>query len=137
MIGREKISIFFKSPKFAVVGASRNSSKFGYLIYTGLKKRNFSVIPVNPYADFIDGDACVADISQLNPADTALVLVTHRYDTDRIMQQAVDMGFKQIWVQTDCDTHKTPEYALNSELNVIFKVCILIVMRSKNIQLEK
>lgn len=78
---------------------------------------------------FIDGDACIADISDLNPANTALVLVTHRYDTDRIMQQAIDLGFKQIWVQTDCDTEQTPIFAQNKELNVVFKVCILIVMR--------
>lgn len=125
----KQITQFFDTPKFAVVGASRNSRKYGYLIYTSFKKRNYPVFPVNPFADFIDGDACIADISQLNPADTALVLVTHRYDTDRIMQQAIDLGFTQIWVQTDCDTEQTPIFAQNKELNVVFKVCILIVMR--------
>ncbi len=132
MVDIKQLYDFFKSPKIAVVGASRNKNKFGYMIYTKLKKYGYSVIPINPYADFIDGDICLKDISELNPKDTALVLVTHREQTDAIMDKAISLGFKQIWVQTDCETDKTPFYAQNKVLNVIFNFCILVVMRPKS-----
>ncbi len=134
MIQKEQIDLFFQTPIIAVVGASRNSGKFGNMIYTGLKKLNYQVIPVNPFADEIDGDKCFKSIDELNPLETALVLVTHRNETDKIAELAIQLGFTQIWVQTDCDTQHTPLLAQNKTLNIIFKICILMIMKPKKIE---
>lgn len=128
MIKTEQIELFFKTPKIAVVGASRNSRKYGHMIYVKLKKNGYHAIPVNPFAEEIDGDKCTPSITDLNPQDTALVLVTHQKDTDRITEEAIRLGFTQIWVQTDCDTENTPIIAQNKLLNVIYRYCILVVM---------
>ncbi|MGI6320268.1 MAG: CoA-binding protein [Bacteroidales bacterium] len=122
---------FFDTPTIAVIGASRNPGKYGNMIYVGLKKLGYDVVPVNPFADFIDGDISHKDLSQLDPKSTALVLVTHRNDTDKTMQEAIEMGFSQFWVQTSCDTPSTPIFAENRELNVIYQACILIIMKRK------
>lgn len=122
---------FFDTPTIAVIGASRNTGKYGNIIYVGLKKLGYDVVPVNPFADFIDGDISHKDLSQLHPKSTALVLVTHRNDTDKIMQEAIDLGFTHFWVQTSCDTPSTPIFAENKELNVIYQACILIIMKRK------
>lgn len=124
----EKIEQFFKTEKIAVVGASRNPRKYGNIIYRRLKEKGYHAIPINPFADEIDGDKCTSSIAELNPQDTALVLVTHQKDTDKITEQAIELGFTQIWVQTDCDTEKTPIVAQNKSLNVIYKYCILVIM---------
>lgn len=128
---KEKITQFFETPKIAVVGASRNTSKYGNIIYRRLKAKGYHAIPVNPFADEIDGDKCISSISDLNPQDTALVLVTHRKDTDKITEQAIRLGFTQIWVQTDCDTENTPVFAQDEALNIIFNYCILVIMTQK------
>lgn len=127
----KKITQFFETPKIAVVGASRNISKYGNIIYKRLKDRGYHAIPVNPFADEIDGDKCISSIADLNPQDTALVLVTHRKDTDKITEEAIKLGFTQIWVQTDCDTENTPIFAQDETLNIIFKYCILVIMTQK------
>lgn len=124
----EKITRFFETPKIAVVGASRNTSKYGNIIYKRLKEKGYHAIPVNPFADEIDGDICTPSITDLNPQDTALILVTHQKDTDKITEQAIKLGFTQIWVQTDCDTENTPIFAQNKLLNIIYKYCILVIM---------
>ncbi|MDD2344672.1 MAG: CoA-binding protein [Bacteroidales bacterium] len=125
---KEKITQFFETPKIAVVGASRNTSKYGNIIYRRLKEKGYHAIPVNPFADEIDGDICTPSIADLNPQDTALILVTHQKDTDKITEQAIKLGFTQIWVQTDCDTENTPIFAQNKLLNIIYKYCILVIM---------
>lgn len=124
----KKITQFFETPKIAVVGASRNTSKYGNIIYRRLKEKGYHAIPVNPFADEIDGDICTPSIADLNPQDTALILVTHQKDTDKITEQAIKLGFTQIWVQTDCDTENTPIFAQNKLLNIIYKYCILVIM---------
>ncbi|MDD2412130.1 MAG: CoA-binding protein [Bacteroidales bacterium] len=131
MIQKKKIDLFFETPKIAVVGASRDIRKYGNIIYRRLKAKGYHAIPVNPFADEIDGDKCISSISDLNPQDTALVLVTHQKDTDRITEEAIRLGFTQIWVQTDCDTENTPVFAQDQALNIIHNYCILVIMKQK------
>ena len=132
MIQKEQIEQFFSTSKIAVVGASRNKHKFGNMIFSGLQKRGYDVIPVNPFADEIEGVKCKKSITELDSSDTALVLVTHRNQTDAIADLAIKQGFTQIWVQTDCDTENTPLIAQNKNLNIIYKLCILMLMKPKS-----
>lgn len=132
MIQKEHIEQFFGTSKIAVVGASRNKHKFGNMIFSGLQKRGYNVIPVNPFAEEIEGVKCKKSIAELDSSDTALVLVTHRNETDAIADLAIKLGFTQLWIQTDCDTENTPLLAQNKKLNIIYKLCILMLMKPKS-----
>jgi hypothetical protein len=44
----EQIHQFFDNKQIAVIGVSRNTKKFGYLVYAALKKKGYDVYAVNP-----------------------------------------------------------------------------------------
>ncbi|UCE16438.1 MAG: CoA-binding protein, partial [Candidatus Bathyarchaeota archaeon] len=50
---------------FAVVGASRDSEKYGYQVYKDLREAGYRVYPVNPKADKILGDKCYLNLRDL------------------------------------------------------------------------
>ena len=43
---------------FAVVGASRDPDKYGFLVLRSLKAAGRTAFPVNPEAAEVDGDRC-------------------------------------------------------------------------------
>lgn len=50
---------------FAVVGASRNPSKYGHQVYRDLKEAGYEVYPVNPNAEEILGNKCYPSLEYL------------------------------------------------------------------------
>ena len=44
-----------KSDKIAVVGASRNSSKYGHIVLKDLISRGYDAVPINPHEEEILG----------------------------------------------------------------------------------
>ena len=57
---QNNVNEFLHQKKIAVVGVSRNKSKFGNMIYRELKSRGYQVMAVNPNADMVEGDRCYA-----------------------------------------------------------------------------
>jgi hypothetical protein len=47
-----------KTNVFAVVGASRDSKKYGYQVYRDLRNAGYRVYPVNPNVNEVLGDKC-------------------------------------------------------------------------------
>jgi len=59
--------------KVAIIGATTNKNKFGYIVLKDLIRKGFEVIPVSPKYDSIDGIEVCKDVSLL-PEDTELLV---------------------------------------------------------------
>ena len=55
---QDLIKDFLSSKKFAIVGATDDTSKYGNTIFKNLKKRGYEVFPVNPRLDELEGNKC-------------------------------------------------------------------------------
>ena len=63
MITLAQIDEFYKQPAIALVGVSRNTKKFGYQVFRTMSdKKKYTLYPVNPNTDEIDGQKCYRDI---------------------------------------------------------------------------
>ena len=57
-----------KTDKIAVVGASKNPSKYGHIVLRDLISRGYDAIPVNPHEDEILGERVFIRINRSHEA---------------------------------------------------------------------
>jgi len=66
---QELIKEFIAQKRFAVIGASNNTHKYGYKIFKYLKSRGYEVYPVNPRINTLEGTKCYATLTDIPGKD--------------------------------------------------------------------
>jgi predicted CoA-binding protein len=92
---------FFTASRYAVAGASNNTSKFGYILLDWFKSREIPVTPVTPTSDEILGLKCIPDVEKLqDKRNTSLSIVTPPKVSKTILEQALKDGeLAGLWLQ--------------------------------------
>jgi hypothetical protein len=119
-----QIQQFLKLKTFAVAGVSRNPKKFGYQVFSDLKKKGYKVYPVNPNTDVIDDEKCFRDISELPSEVTHLLIVTPKDQTTEVMRKAVEKGITHIWIQQMSETPESIAIADENNIHLVTSECI-------------
>jgi acyl-CoA synthetase (NDP forming) len=83
----ENMDAMLGAKTFAVVGASTNKEKYGYLCYASLKAHGRTVYPINPRADAIDGDKCYPSVSDLPEKPDVVVAVVPPAITEKLVDE--------------------------------------------------
>lgn len=110
----------------AVVGASNNSSKYGYRIYKDLKNAGYKVYPVNPREERIQGDKAYPDIGSLPEKPNVLNIVTPPQATENVVREAVDKKIDIVWMQPGAESKEAIDYARENGIIVIHNACIMV-----------
>lgn len=84
---------------WAVVGVSDNKEKYGYKIYSRLKKRGYNVFGVNPRCQEVDGDSIYKDLDVVpSPIDVVVFVISPKYIKEYIGQMRT-IGIGYAWMQ--------------------------------------
>jgi len=59
----DPVQEFLSQKSLAVVGASWNRSKFGNIVFRDLRGKGYTVLPVNPGAEEIEGAPCYPNLA--------------------------------------------------------------------------
>lgn len=123
----EQIDQFFTSSAFAVIGASANRQKFGNKVLRCYMQHNLRVIPVNPKESIIEGLSAIKDISSLPSDVKSISIITPPEVTEIIVEQAINKGIQNIWIQPGAESDRAILYCLKKQINVIARgPCILV-----------
>jgi len=90
---------FFQPRAVAVVGASRDSSKYGNKVYLSLKAAGYTVYPVNPNAETIDGDQVYPLLDNCPETPDCVVTVVQPEVTYEIVRRAGHLRIPYMWMQ--------------------------------------
>jgi predicted CoA-binding protein len=123
---KQEIENFIKSKRLAVVGVSRNNSKFGNALYRELKEKGYNVVPVHPSMDSFEGDTCSKRIQDINPKVDAVIINVNKEHAKAIIEDAHQAGVKNLWLQQGSETPETIEYAKSLDLNIVTGKCIMM-----------
>jgi predicted CoA-binding protein len=123
---RQQIDDFLKSKHIALAGVSRNKKKFGYQCYKALLEKGYSVYPMNPNAENIDGKKCFKRIADLPSEVDSILIVTPGKSTDEVLRQAIERGMKNIWVQQMSETKGTLSIAEEYQKEIVTGKCIFM-----------
>ena len=126
MTKKESIEQFLAPKKIAVAGVSANKKKFGYAVFSELRKKGYDICPINPKLEDIDGVKCYKSVSEIPIDYQKLFIVTPKTETDTIIKQATEKGIKHVWVQQMSNTKETEKIAQKNNIELIEKECIFM-----------
>ena len=120
-----------KSNVFAVVGASRDPSKYGHQVYRDLRAAGYKVYPVNPNADEILGDKCYPSLESLPEMPQVVDLVVPPKVTDQIVKVCKKLGIEKVWMQPGSESETALKFCKENNIEVVYGVCVMVERRSK------
>ena len=130
MTEQEQIKTFLAGRRFAVVGASQDREKYGNKVLRAYLQHNLAVVPIHPTATEIEAQPAVPNLASLPDSVDGVSIVTPPPVTEKVVQQAVALGIKNIWMQPGAESPRAVELARESGANVIAGgPCVLVALR--------
>jgi predicted CoA-binding protein len=130
MTTEDKIESFLAGKRFAVVGASRDRAKYGNKVLRAYQQNDLEVFPVNPSADEVEGLRAYPDLASLPGSVDGVSIVTPPEITQQVVEQAVQLGVKNIWLQPGAASQAAIRDAERAEVNLLAGgPCVLVALR--------
>lgn len=95
----DDIADFLAGQCFAVVGASRDRSKFGNRVLRAYLAHGREALPVHPREREVEGQPCVPSLAQLPRAVHGVSIITPPEVTLQVVEDALALGLRRLWLQ--------------------------------------
>jgi predicted CoA-binding protein len=95
---RVSIDAFLGLKRIAFAGVSREGSHFSRMLMREFQTRGYEVIPVNPYADQVEGMVCYPKVSAIHPAPEGVLVLTAAGLSAEVVEDAARAGVKHVWL---------------------------------------
>ena len=110
----------------AVVGLSANWYRPSFFAAKYLKDHGYKIIPVNPSYEKVLEEKCYANLLEI-PAPVDVVQIFRKSeDVPLIVEDAIKIGAKVVWMQLGIINEKAAERARQSGLDVVMNRCMKI-----------
>jgi predicted CoA-binding protein len=130
---QEQIEQFLAGKRFAVVGASKDRAKYGNKVLRAYLQNNRDAVPVNPGADEIEGVKAYRDLASVPDGIDGVSIITPPAVTEKVVEQALGRGIKQIWMQPGAESESAIAAAKEVGANVIAGgPCVLVTLRFRD-----
>jgi predicted CoA-binding protein len=125
----EGIDAFLKGKVFAVVGASKDRSKYGNKVLRCYLQHGLKVYAVNPKESEIEGQVCVPNLAALPEPVHGVSVITPPHITEKIVQEVAEAGIHHVWMQPGAESEQALDLGDSLGLNVIGDgSCLLVVL---------
>jgi hypothetical protein len=111
---------------FAVVGASRDSQKYGYQVYKDLKNAGYEVYAVNPNAEEILGDKCYPSLEALPIKPDVVDIVVPPRVTEEVVKTCRRLGITKVWMQPGSESENAIRFCEENSVEIVHGVCVMI-----------
>jgi len=126
LITQHQIDHFLQGKTVAIAGASRKPNSFSAQVAKHLEQRGYNLWYVNPQFDQTTTSQQVNSISKLPETVKHLLVLTNKSQTEQVMQQAIEKGIKNIWIQQQSETPNALKMGIENQINTIHHQCIFM-----------
>lgn len=127
MASKENIDAFLAQQHVAVAGYSRNPKKFGTILFNTLRQKGYQMYAVNPAGGTTaEGQPVYPDVAALPAHVRALVVVTKPEVSEGVLDQALQQGIDNVWIQQMSENKQVLERLGQSTINHVSGCCILM-----------
>jgi uncharacterized protein len=126
MVLQTSIANFFSQNKIAIIGVSRDSRQFSCSAYRLLKKRGFTVYPVNPYAERVESDRCYPDLKSLPEKVGGVLVMLPPEKTMKVLPEIADAGIRNVWLQQRTESPQAIQFCRDHNIDVVYGECIMM-----------
>ncbi len=113
----------------AVVGLSDKPDRDSHQVAAYLKQRGFRIIPINPNVKEVLGEKSYASLLDLQEPVDVVDIFRKPDAVPGIVDQAILMGAKVIWMQKGIVHNAAAEKARQAGLKVVMNKCIMVEHR--------
>ncbi len=113
----------------AVVGATDDAMKYGSVIYRDLKRKGYTVFPVNPNRTEVDGDKAYPSLDELPESPTIVNIVVPPTATIRVLKKSLELGLKNVWLQPGAESPESLAFLQEHGFNYLANACIMVESR--------
>jgi predicted CoA-binding protein len=127
LISKHTIDHFLDCKTIAIAGASRKEKSFSAEVAKQLSKIGYNLWYINP--NFKPSEAenkRVQSVAMLPEDVNHLLLLTPKAETEKVLQQAIAKGIKDVWIQQHSETPKALQLAQQNNLNTVHHQCIFM-----------
>jgi uncharacterized protein len=117
-------SILGEARTIAIVGLSSNPLRESFGIANYLQDKGYRIIPVNPNETEVLGERAYPSLLDVPEPVDAVDVFRRAEETPEIARQAVQIGAKVLWLQTDIVNDEARRIAEAAGLTVVMGVCI-------------
>lgn len=121
----EDIEAILKMRVIAVVGCSGKPERASHQVASYLKEAGYRVIPVHPKYSEVIGTKCYPTLSDIREPVDAVVIFRRSEQIMPIVEEAVRINAKAVWMQDGISNAAAAELARRSGLRVIMDDCIM------------
>lgn len=126
-MSRSSHEILEHTKTIAVVGASRDPNKAAGSVPTGLQRRGFRIIPVNPYADKLFGERVYRSLLDIPDQVDLVDVFRPAHEAPGIARQAVTIGATALWLQLDLRSEEARKIAEAAGMDYVEDECTAVV----------
>ncbi|MCE5238749.1 CoA-binding protein [bacterium] len=112
--------------RFAVVGVSTNTEKYGWIVFENLRSRGYEAYAVNPRHTEVHGHPCVASLADLPEPPEVVVTVVPPAVTRETVRQALALGVRYFWMQPGSEDDGAIAAAEAAGARVVHHQCIML-----------
>lgn len=118
----------------AVVGLSRDPTKYSYEVASYLKNQGFHIVPVNPFTDEVLGEKSYKSLIEMPSEVQRIIEIVDIFrpsqDVPTIVDQAIELKrlydvLKVVWMQLGIVNVDAAESAKKAGLTVVMDRCVL------------
>jgi len=124
--GADLRSLLTEAQVIAVVGHSDNPERTSYRIAHYLREAGYTVYPVNPNADQINGDKCYASLAELSGKVDGVVICVPPQKSAQVLRDAAAAGINKVWLQQGSQSVETGKVARELGISPVEGKCILM-----------
>lgn len=120
-----------ENPVMALVGATNQREKFGNIILRDMRSKGYTVVPVNPRAKTVEDLKACPDLAAAQ-AEQELGLVVYVVPpkfTLESLEQARELGLKQVWVQPGAGDPSVRAYLEEHDFDYLMDACVMVEAR--------
>lgn len=121
---------WLEDKNWAVVGASTDTSRYGYKIVKKLDRYGYNAIPVTPKYEDIDGIKAYPSVADISDDIDVVVFVVNPHIGMEVLDDCISKGIKRIWLQPGTVSHELINKAEENGIEVL-EACVLVVLNWK------
>ena len=123
---QDLIKEFMAQKRFAVVGATTDTKKFGNEIFKNLRSRGYEVYPVNPRLEELEGIKCYPSLSDILVKVDVVDFVVPPPVTEEILKECKELELDRIWLQPGSESEAAVAFCHENNLKVVHGVCVML-----------
>ena len=123
---QDLIKEFIAQKRFAIVGATSNTKKYGYEIFQNLRRRGYEVYPVNPRLKELEEIKCYPSLADIPVKVDVVDFVVPPVVTETILKECKRLGLDRIWLQPGSESEAAITYCHENNLKVVHDVCVML-----------